>query len=147
MKAAKTSKPVCPIAEEHRQRYKWGPSRPGLADLCFYHWSPSARRKGILRSGFLPGSRSLQGDWRPPFTCFADDALLAWNLSGRLHPEVVEWDLWMCYPEDVERWEAIFDTYYDTGRHFIKEYRVYHRIFKRHVHYVASRTAATTTSE
>lgn len=136
----------CPLGEEHRRLVKAtaaGRALEHVSDLCLYHWSPTSRRKGIERRGFVPRSISLQGDWRPPYTCFSDDPILAWSLSGRIHTEISEWDLWMVYPNDVKQWEIIFDTYYSTGRHYIKEYRVYHRVFKRHVHYVASRVVKT----
>lgn len=109
-------------------------------DLCFYHWSPTERRKRIQRHGFLPGSLSLDGDWRPPHTCFSDEPQLAWILSGKIHPEIHEWDLWMVFAHDLEHYEQILDTFIDSGRHYVKEYRVYHRIPKRHIHYIATRT-------
>lgn len=133
----------CPIGEEHRRLQKAHAGERALellSDLNLYHWSPTSRRGQIQRLGLVPGKPSLQGDWRPPYVCFADDARLAWALSGAIHPEVPEWDLWQVYPQDADRWEAIFDTYISSGRHYIKEYRVYHRIFKRHVHYIGSRT-------
>ena len=115
----------------------------GLADLCLYHWSPRSRRGQIQRRGLVPGSHSVAREWRPPYICFSDDALLAWNLSGRIHTEIAEWDLWMCFYQDVDRWEIILDTYIEWPlRHYVKEYRVYHRIFKRHVHWIASRTSS-----
>jgi len=109
-------------------------------DLCFYHWSPTARRKQIIRYGFRPGSISLDRDWHPPHTCFSDEPVLAWVLSGRLHPEITEWDLWMVFAYDCEHFEAILDTFKDSGRHYVKEYRVYHPIPKRYVRYIASRS-------
>lgn len=134
----------CPIGEEHRRFQKASAGDRALAllsDLNFYHWSPRTRRNQILRYGLVPGKPSLQGQWRPPYICFADDVNLAWTLSGANHPHIDEWDLWQVYADDAERWEVILDTYYQTGRHYVKEYRVYHRIYKRHVHYVASRTS------
>jgi len=134
----------CPIGEEHRRFVKAHPSQQSavhLADLCLYHWSPRARRNGILRSGFVPGSNSLAREWKPPYICFSDNADLAWYLSGRIHPEIKDWDLWMVYPsQGIDRWELIFDTYPESGRHYIKEYRVYERIYKRHVQYIGSRS-------
>lgn len=108
-----------------------------LSDLVLYHWSPTSRRRSIVRSGLLPGSFSIERDWRPPYICFADDALLAKALV-RHRVSVDSWDLWAVRPQDLQGWELIFDTYPSSGRHFIKEYRVYHRVFKRHVHFVAT---------
>jgi hypothetical protein len=107
--------------------------------IILYHWSPSSRRASINRRGFVPGSLSLCGLWRPPFTCFSDTPELAWILSGRIHPEVPDWDLWCVDKQDLEHVEIILDTYYDTHRHYIKEYRVYHRIYKRYIWWVGSR--------
>lgn len=143
MRYSKTRLTKCPIAEEHKMfRTRRPDQRSGndLADLCFYHWSPQSRRNSINHQGLIPGCLSLQGDWRPPYVSFSDDANLAWALSGAIHSEINKWDLWMCYPERVGSWEIIFDTYPFTNRHYIKEYRVYHRVFKRHVDYLASRS-------
>lgn len=113
--------------------------KPPPVDLCLYHWSPTYRRKGIERKGFMPGSKSIDGMWKPPFVCFSDEPVLAWSLSGRMYPEVPSWDLWMVYADDASPYECILDTYVDTGRHYVKEYRVYHRIFKRDIHYIATK--------
>lgn len=133
----------CPIAQEHSVVFKKHPgikAAHNVADLCLYHWAPAARRKSIKRNGLVPGKRSVNNEWKPPYICFADDVCLAWSLSGYIHPEIKEWDLYQVYPEDMRHWEIIFDTYYSSGHHYIKEYRVYHRIFGRNVHYVASRS-------
>ncbi len=110
------------------------------AELWLFHWSPRSRRDGIARRGFRPGMNAVDGLWRPPHVCFADDPMLAWRLSGRVHPEIEEWDLWAVHHSDVPSWEMIFDTYRDTGRKFVKEFRVYQPIAKRHVRYIGSRT-------
>lgn len=117
------------------------PKVPPL-DLILYHWSPTANRARITHDGLCPGRPSLQGDWRPPYVCFSDDPILAWVLSGRMWPEQKSWDLWMCHvpsQTSFNHWEIITDTYRDTGRHYIKEYRIYTRVFKRDLDYVATR--------
>lgn len=113
--------------------------------FALYHWSPVARRKQITRYGFRPSSRSVAGDWKPPYVCFSADPQLAWNLSGRFHPEVSDWDLWMVWSDDVETgWEIIPFDYIDwetTDKALVpKEYRIYERIWKRDVWLVATRT-------
>ena len=116
-------------------------------DLCLYHWSPVERRKGIKREGFVPGKRSPFFDWRPPYTCFSPDPVMAWQLSGRNWANTTQWDLWMvfayslhdCPDPQAGHVEAITDTYVDTGNTYIKEYRVYYRVPKRFVHYIATR--------
>lgn len=112
----------------------------GLSDLWLYHWAPRSRRASIKRLGLVPGSISIDKAWRPPYVCFSDDPLLAWSLSGHFHPEVEEWDLWAVWHADVKGWEAIPENYRHREGSYIKEFRVYHRVFKRHVHYVASRS-------
>lgn len=111
-------------------------------DLLLYHWSPKTNRKGILRVGLDVGKLSLQGDWKPPYVCFSDDPMLAWVLSGRMWPEIQAWDLWMCNMNtqtSFEGYEIITDTFFDTGRHYTKEYRVYSRVYKRDLVYLATR--------
>lgn len=118
------------------------PDVPSL-DLCLYHWSPTINRSSILKYGLQINKRSLQGYWRPPYVAFSDDPLLAWALSGAMWPEFPNWDLWMVnFPTQTsfDGYEIILDTYQESGRHFVKEYRVYKRVFKRDLNYVASRT-------
>lgn len=112
-------------------------------DLVLYHWSPTKNRNSIKRYGLDIGKKSLQGDWKPPYVCFSDDPHLAWILSGRMWPDISEWDLWMCYMDhqtSFDHYEIITDTYPDTGRHYTKEYRVYTRVYKRDLIHLATRT-------
>lgn len=118
---------------------------PNLAvpklEVVLYHWSPTANRRSIQRNGLMPGKLSLSGDWRPPYVALADEPLLAWFLSGRIWPEIKSWDLWMCYAENqtsFNGWEIILDTY-RSGRTYVKEYRIYKRIYKRDLHYIGTR--------
>lgn len=120
-----------------------------------YHWSPADRRTGIARQGLVPGKRpvthsSLPFDdasqWRAPYVCLAEDPLWAWCLSGNVSGSVGEvWDLWAINLH--EELHSIFrvrharrqpgDAPNPTRYH---EWRVYDRIYKRHVRYLASRT-------
>ena len=112
-------------------------------DLVLYHWSPTTNRKNINKVGLKPGRLSLQGDWRPPYVAFADEPRLAWFLSGRMWPSIPSWDLWMVYHEfqtSYQGYEIITDTYPSSGRTYVKEYRIYTRIFKRDISYVATRS-------
>jgi hypothetical protein len=106
-----------------------------------YHWSPTTRRPSILRRGLVPGSWSTDRLWRPPHVCFSDNPQMAWNLSGLTARgrEVPAWDLWMMSSDVPAGYEEILDTYPDTGRAYVKEYRVYERVFKRDLWWVASR--------
>lgn len=101
-----------------------------------------ANRPSIQRVGLDINKRSLQGDWRPPYVCFSDEPNLAWILSGKMYPEIKMWDLWMCYFDSqtsFDHYEIILDTFPNTGRHYIKEYRIYTRVYKRDLIYVGSR--------
>lgn len=117
-------------------------------DLYLFHWSPTKNRKQINKLGLRIGGPSLQiKGWRPPCTCFCDDPWLAWILSGNMWPEIKSWDLWMLSMEDqtsFKHYEIITDTYVSTGRHYIKEYRVYDRVYKRDLTYLATRVSKDT---
>lgn len=111
-------------------------------DLCFYHWSPTKNRDNIFRKGLETNKRSVGGDWNPRYICFSDEPNLAWSLSGNMHPEIPSWDLWMCYvahQTSFDSYEVWLDTHTFTKRHYIKEYRVYTRVFKRDLIYIATR--------
>ncbi len=117
------------------------PSIPKL-DLVLYHWSPTTNRASIKRLGLVTHRKTLQGDWRPPYIAFSDDPWLAWSLSGDMFPEIKSWDLWLChFPSQTsfDHYEIITDTFRDTGRHFVKEYRIYCRVFKKDLVYLATR--------
>lgn len=119
------------------------PKPPELEPIA-YHWSPSTNRRSIQKLGLMPGRKTIQNvDFRPPYVCLAPDPVLAWTLSGRMFDEIPSWDLWSCHLGRIDSvYEVLFDTFIDTGRHYLKEYRVYGRIFKRDLHYVATRSSA-----
>ncbi len=111
-------------------------------DLCLYHWSPTSNRANINKLGLVPYKRTLQGNWRPPYISFSDDPWLAWSLSGNMFPEINVWDLWFCHvpsQRSFDHYEIITDTYPESGRHFIKEYRIYCRVYKKDLKYLATR--------
>lgn len=120
------------------------PKLPPLG-LCLYHWSPTTNRASIKKRGLVPGRPSLQGYWRPPYVAFADEPMLAWKLSGAMFPEIAEWDLWMV---DYERSTlGGYEIGLDHGLNgrgqleaYVKEYRVYCRVYKRDLQYVGSRS-------
>lgn len=112
-------------------------------DLILYHWSPSKNRKQIIKYGLRTHRPTLQGEWKPPYICFSDDPWLAWILSGHMWTSIKSWDLWMCLynlQDSFDHYEIILDTFPDTGRHYVKEYRVYTRVYKRDLIYLATRT-------
>lgn len=107
-----------------------------LLPETLYHWSPTSRRTSIKRTGLVPGKLSVDGSWRPPYVCLSTDPLIGWDLSGRLHPEVAQWDLWGVRLAEGHHVEVLYDDRYDD---LIKEIRIYDRVYKRGVSYLASR--------
>lgn len=107
-----------------------------------YHWSPVERRPSIQRLGLVPGRLSTDKLWRPPHVCLSLDPQMAWQLSGGSRynrGRYNAWDLWMTWTHLLDGFEEITDTYPDTGRPYVKELRVYHRIYKRDLWLVATR--------
>lgn len=106
-----------------------------MADsFALYHWAPTERRKQITRFGLRPGSVSSCRQWKPPYICLANNPHLAWDLIGRHRPTIREWDLWWTTSDAAAPMEMLP---FDDGTP--KEYRVYHRIFKRDIWFVGSR--------
>lgn len=112
---------------------------PLVPAFPIFHWSPTTRRKQIERYGFRVGMWSVDRAWKPPCTCWANDPHLAWVLSGRIHPEVPSWDLWQTWSDVPSGMEARID--FNGEDHYVKEYRIYERVFKRDIWYVATRTS------
>lgn len=103
----------------------------------FYHWSPLARRGRILKKGLVPGQWSRDRLWKPPYVCLAPTIQGAWSLSGGMHYDEEKawvWDLWEVDVSDQSGYEMLP---YDNGH--MKEIRVYERIYKRNVWWVATR--------
>jgi hypothetical protein len=112
-------------------------------DLLLYHWSPTRNRNSINHRGLLTHRRTLQGEWKPPYICFSEDPILGWTLSGEMWQEIKSWDLWMtnCNAQtSFDHYEIITDTFVDTGRYYVKEYRIYTRVYKRDLIYLGTRT-------
>lgn len=103
-----------------------------------YHWSPAARRKQIIRYGLRPRSRGTTSTVVTPVICLADSPSWAWALSGeQRHSPAGEWDLWQT------RLDAIEDPIVLPGRDRLSgiyEVRTEHRIFKRNLWLVGSRS-------
>lgn len=105
-----------------------------------FHWAPAQRRKQIIRYGLRPHMRSTtcSEGWKAPCICFADSPSWAWALSGGMrYTPSGEWDLW----------ETTLDALVDpiilpgVGRASgIYEVRTEHRVFKRDLRYVATRS-------
>lgn len=110
-------------------------------DTPLYHWSPAERRRQINKTGLVPGSWSTDRFWKPPVICLASNPQLAWALSGGTArgAQHAEWDLWQVWMSDLNGYEEIVDYYKNSDQTYIKEYRVYHRIYKKDVWYVATR--------
>lgn len=96
-----------------------------------YHWSPAERRRSIERLGLVPGKRSHSlPEFYPPYVCLGFTPRSAWILSGDLHPEIKLWDLWQVHLSDGHQVSLANDD---------REWRVYDRVYKRGVWYIASR--------
>lgn len=102
---------------------------------ALYHWSPTGRRKQIIRRGLVPHSRPVQGTWRAPYVCFHDTPARAWALSGARGHSVPSWDLWMMWSNRAPTLKAL--PGWEPG--VPHEYRVYGRVYKRDLWYVATR--------
>lgn len=113
-----------------------------------YHWSPSVNRPGIQRLGLVPGRAPVtytdsDPGFRADHTCFAEDPLWAWALSGDVIGKPGQsWDLW-CANVDLKlhRFKRM-RHHPDEVAHPCRwhEWRIYDRVYKRNVVYVASRT-------
>ena len=106
-----------------------------MQNFALYHWAPTLRRKQINRYGLRPNSVSSDRLWKPPYVCLADSPVLAWDLIGRFRPLVETFDLWWTTGHAAMPYETIPS---DDGQ--VREYRVYHRIFKRDLWMVGTRT-------
>lgn len=106
-----------------------------------YHWAPTSRRKQIIRYGLRPHMRpttSDSDDRRIPYVCFADSPSWAWALSGDMkYTPTGEWDLWMTWLSDIPEPMVHASSDRPSG---LYEVRTEHRIYKRDLWYVGSRT-------
>ena len=96
-----------------------------------YHWAPTAKRKGILRRGLVPGSRSRNGLWRPPFVCLSRNPAYAIASSEAQVPIAESMDLWMLDLDDVDLPREEFDWH--------DEMRFYERVPTRFLTLLGSR--------
>lgn len=110
-----------------------------VQDAWLYHWAPASKRKSIGRYGLVPGKLSVCKSWRPPFVCFALHPLSAWQMSGGIHPEIAEWDLWTVHTHDLEHGYEVLP--YDDGSP--KEVRVYTKTPGAALFYVGARAQTT----
>lgn len=99
-----------------------------------YHWAPSARRKGIERRGLVPGSRSRDQQWRPPFVCLSRNPAYAIASTNAQVPVAESMDLWMLDLAELPIPREEFDWH--------DEMRFYERIPARYLTYLGSREAS-----
>jgi hypothetical protein len=108
---------------------------------ALYHWSPRARRKQIERYGLRPYMRpstTTTGDRRIPYVCLGDTPSWAWALSGGMPwSPGGEWDLWMVWLNQIISPLVLATPDRPSG---LYEVRTEHRIYKRHLWYVGSRS-------
>lgn len=103
-----------------------------MSDLA-YHWAPAAKRKGIARRGLVPGSRSRNRAWRPPFVCLSRDPAYAIASTEAQVPIAESMDLWMVDLDDLSIPREEFDWH--------DEMRFYEPIPARHLTLLATRAA------
>jgi hypothetical protein len=114
---------------------------PPLEDMPpLFHWSPTPRRRQILRHGLRVAQRPVQHTpgWRTPYVCFAETPSWAWALSGQFaerEHRPGSWDLWQVNVNG-KRGEVL-----ESGddEHRWHEVRVHERVFKRQMWLAASR--------
>lgn len=107
---------------------------------ALYHWSPTVRRKQIIRRGLVPDARPTVGNGGIAegrrMICLSGDPATAWSLSGghpvaRPHPE---WDLWQVHIAEGD--EVHILPFWGRG---VMEIRVANPIPKSRLVYLASR--------
>lgn len=115
---------------------------------ALYHWSPTERRKQIIRRGLMPGARPTtssvstvggggeSGAGRP-MVCLGPDAATAWAYSGGLPwlKDVPSWDLWQVHIDAGDEVHVL--PFWGRG---LMEIRVANRIPKSRLIYLGSRT-------
>lgn len=104
-----------------------------------YHWAPASRRKQIIRYGLRPGMRpTTSSEMGAPCVCFADSPSWAWSLSGgmRWTPDG-EWDLWQTSLDRLTDPLVLATPDRPSG---LYEVRTEHRVYKRDLWLVGSRT-------
>lgn len=120
----------------------------GHKDIPLFHWSPTKNRLQIRKYGLVPNRKptvhsiEMEG-WRAPYICFGTDPAWAWALSGNMSwAPLGDWDLWETHFLDLTEPEILsspgdepWDS--DDGIH---EVRTGHRVFKRSLRYVGTRT-------
>jgi hypothetical protein len=107
--------------------------------FMLYHWSPVVNHDSILRRGLCIKHRSINGEWRPPYICFAPTPSLAWALSATHNRHIKKWDLWCCWNDSVSGYEKLFQGDKNWPKTWPTEYRVYERIPKSRLWYVGTR--------
>ena len=110
-------------------------------DMLLYHWAPTARRAQIIRYGLRPSMRpttNASPEYLAPYVCLADTPKWAWLLSGNQHGSPCgEWDLWQVFTSNLTE-PHVVPCDEENGIH---EVRTMHRIYKRHLWLVGSRTS------
>jgi hypothetical protein len=110
------------------------------AHLLLFHWTPTRHRRQIIRHGLVPGRRAVTHPapgWRSPYVCFADTPSYAWSLSaGQRTAPPGEWDLWQTWADRLEE-PYVSPADWANGIH---EVRTGHRVPKRHLWHVGTRT-------
>jgi hypothetical protein len=122
-----------------------------------YHWSPTSRRKSIVRSGLLPRTPTLVEIFGEPQgprllepsdgfdtakgICLGTSPSHAWSQCGAIWGEKGEvWDLWQVLLKNSDQTQFMSNPH-DGSR--LGEIRVINRIPKSRLWHVGSRTVGT----
>jgi hypothetical protein len=108
---------------------------------ALFHWSPTDRRKQIIRYGLRPGCRPTIGTAKTVtdgrhMICLGTTPSAAWGLSGAMPwaCDVDGWDLWQLQLVDTD--EVHINP---MGGCVVEEVRVANRIPKSRIWWVGSR--------
>lgn len=141
----------CPCGETPRDHLDWAEHTLDYTERAFsalaqsrslslYHWSPTSKRKQIIRHGLLPHrgpTTHATPSWRAPYVCFGDTAAWAWALSGgQSSAPSGTWDLWETRIVDLIEPKILPAPDVSNGIH---EVRTEHRVRKRHLWLVGQR--------
>lgn len=107
--------------------------------FLLYHWSPRARRNGILRHGLCPHKRGNLSDWRPPYVCFCAYPNTAWALSATHSGKRGQWDLWCVWSDRAGEYVTRNSGRNPRRQWHLTEFRTLKRIPKSKIWFVGSR--------
>ena len=107
--------------------------------FLLFHWSPKARRAGILRHGLCPGKASATNEWRAPHVCYCKYPSSAWALSATHSRRKGSWDLWCTWSDYVGKYTTCNGAKDARASWWLTEYRSTVRVPTRRLWLVGTR--------